>query len=433
MVKFATMLPVLIFIFAALATAALAGWRRAARAGDEASSQLAQRNAELEQDLLRLREELAQSRSTLASLTRSEHQLRKVLDLLPVPMFMKDPASRIVMMNDACEQLFGVAFAALSGTRGSAYFPPEQQETFLLADQTAFATGRMYVQEEALWNGRLRQDLRLQTFKQPLFDDDGQPSALICIAIDITERHRAKQALQGSLRGLRELSDHQENLREDERRRLARNLHDDLGQTLMALKLDTTLLHSIARDRHPRLHGHAGRVLGTLDSAIHTVRALINDLHPSTLELGLPAAVDWLLKQQERHSGMHCQLHLISDSAQAQLQPRQTWAIFRMVQEALSYIAANAKPTRLDMSLDMRATALLIIISDNGMHMERGEDDRVAAFGMQALRERVHAYGGELVSDRNAGRGATLTIMLPGKEKREAVASRSHDSDRARA
>jgi signal transduction histidine kinase len=215
----------------------------------------------------------------------------------------------------------------------------------------------------------------------------------------------------------------QETARERERRRLAQSLHDDLGQSLMALKLDAVLLGTASQARHPRLHGHSVRVLGTLDSAIGAVRALINDLHPSTLELGLPAATDWLLKQQERRSSMHCQLHLISDSGSAALTAPQTWAIFRMIQEALFSIETYAKATRIDVSLDLRPGALLIIISDNGLG-PRVAGSRSAALAMLALRERVSAYGGELSEDSAPGRGTTLTIMLSEHEKREAAASR---------
>jgi signal transduction histidine kinase len=206
----------------------------------------------------------------------------------------------------------------------------------------------------------------------------------------------------------------------------------------MALKLDATLLSHAAQHRHPRLHRHSVRVLATLDGAIRAVRTLINELHPSTLELGLPAAADWLLKQQERRSGMHCQLHLASDSAAAALTPPQTWAIFRMIQEALFSIEAYAQATRLDVSLDLGEGTLLIVICDNGVARQHcssgtggtsdtGAASRGATLAMLALRERVSAYGGELSETSEPGRGTILTITLPAHEKREAEASRDVD------
>lgn len=399
-----------------LAAAALYKWRSAAKARDAALTAL------------------AASRAETAALSASDKQLRELLSMLPVALFLKDADSRFVMMNTACEKVFGVEFGKLAGTRGTEHYPAEQQEGFLAADRTAFATGTLWADEEWIRHPGQRQERRLLTYKQPLYDAQGAPTLLIGMCVDVTESRAAEHALQNSLRQLRELSDHQEDVREEERRRLAQCLHDDLGQSLMALKLDATLLHSAARERHPLLHGHSGRVLALLDRTIHSVRTLINDLHPSTLELGLPAAVDWLLKQQERRSGMHCQLHLISNSAEHQLPQRQTWAMFRMIQEALCNIDAYAAATRLDVSLDLREEALLIVISDNGVCPQKYEcGDRSEAFGMLALRERVSAHGGELAADSAPGRGTTITIMLPGKEKREAVASRFMDTADAQA
>jgi two-component system, NarL family, sensor histidine kinase UhpB len=366
------------------------------------------------------------------ALARSDRQLRQILAKLPLGLFLKDADSRFVMMNAACEQAFGRDYATLAGTHGGEHYPAEQQAGFLAADRGAFASGRLWTDEEWVWHAGQQQDRRLQTYKQPLYDDDGKPALLVGMCIDVTERRAAEEALQSTLRQLRELSDQQETAREHERRRLAQCLHDELGQNLMALKLDATLLSSSAQARHPRLHGHSERVLATLDGAIGTVRALINELHPSTLELGLPAATDWLLKQQARRSGMQCRLHLVRDSAGAALTAPQTWAVFRMIQEALFCIEAYASATRLDVSLDLDGGALLIVISDNGLGIGlQAAGERHGSLAMLALRERVSAYGGQLSEDNRPGRGTTLTILLPDHEKREAAASRQDQSVRA--
>jgi PAS domain S-box-containing protein len=387
-------------------------WRRAEAARSAA-----------EKELAGLRLQLAASESRSAACAHSERQLREVLERLPLALFLKDADSRFVMMNAACEQTFGQSYATMAGTHGGEHYPAEQQAGFLAADRAAFASRRLWCDEEWLWHAGLQQDRRLLTYKQPLYDEDGQPSLLVGMCVDVTERRAAEDALESTLRQLRELSDLQETTRGQERHRHAQTLHDSLGQSLMALKLDASMLASASRGRHPRLHAHAQRVQGTLDKAIYTVRSLINDLHPSTLELGLPAATDWLLKQQERGGGMHCQLHLISDSA-VLAQP-QTWAIFRMIQEALYSIQAHAQATRLDVSLDLRVSALLVVISDNGLGCWAAGSRR-ATLSMLALRERVSAHGGQLTEDSMPGRGTTLTFMFPGNEKREAAASRLH-------
>ncbi|GAB2877499.1 hypothetical protein GCM10027277_53510 [Pseudoduganella ginsengisoli] len=401
-----------------VSTLSLILWRRAARAALHHSRQLEQARAESDT----LRHELDKATARLADVTRSEDQLQHIVSLLPVALFLKDPDSRIIMMNEACEQIFGVGFAKLSGTRGSAYYPPEQMEAFLEADRAAFASGRLWVEEEWVWHAGLQEDRRVQTFKRPVYDSEGKPAVLIGMCIDVTERMRADQALQDSLRQLRKLSDHKETLREEEQRRLARYAHDALGQNLMALKLDADMLHSRTAENHPRLHSQTGSALTTLDASIHAVRTLINELHPSTLELGLPAAVDWQLKQLERSSGMHCQLHLLNDGGHEGLPPRTTWAVFRMIQVALGNISAAAHATRVDVTLDLDPEALLVVVGDNGTGLPPNSGE---PFGMLALRERVGAFGGQVVASHMPGKGTTVTIRLPGMEKREAEASRS--------
>lgn len=403
-----------------MSVAAAAGWLLASRARRATIRQLQASQAECEQ----LRQALASARADAAVVAAREDQLQTILSLLPVPLFLKDPDSRIIMMNEACEQLFGVEFAKLSGTRGSSHFPAEQMNDFLSVDQAAFASRRTWIGEEWLWNPSLQENRRLQTYKRPMYDREGQPAVLIGMCFDITDRTRAGDAQSALLRQLRELGDHQETVREDERRRLAQYAHDILGQPLMALKLDLALLQARTAGEHARLHGHAGRNMAALDGAIAAVRLLINELHPSTLELGLPAAVDWLLKQLERNSGMACQLHLVNDSGQDSLLPRETWAIFRLMQEGLSHITAYADATRVDVTLDLGHNGACITLAHNGANL-RPESSPQVAFGVLMLRERVAALGGQVTCNCYTGPSNVITVTLPAKAEREAAASRS--------
>ncbi|WP_177307162.1 PAS domain-containing sensor histidine kinase [Pseudoduganella namucuonensis] len=410
----------LIILFGAGSAGAVCAWRTAARARRDGAARLEASQAECEA----LRQALAEARADNARLAGSEDQLQAIVSMLPVALFLKDPDSRIVMMNEACEEIFGVAFAKLSGTRGSAHYPPEQMEAFLAADRACFASRETWMEEEWLWHAGLRENRRLQTYKRPMYDRDGKPALLIGMCIDVTDRMRADEALQSLLRQLRELSDHQETVREDERRRLAQHAHDTLGQNLMALKLDAAMLHAHSAARHPRLHAHAGRNLATLDDSIAAVRGLINDLHPLTLELGLPAAVEWLLKQLERRSGIVCQLHLPDGDAHEHLTPRETWAIFRLIQEGMSHIAAYADAGRVDLTLEHGDEGLRVTLSHNGANL-KPDGNRLVAFGVLTLRERVAALGGRVSCNCATGPSNTITVTLPGIAKREAEASRS--------
>ena len=236
---------------------------------------------------------------------------------------------------------------------------------------------------------------------------------LIAMAVDITESKRNEEDLQRSLAQLRELSDHQQTIKEEERRRIALDIHDDLGQNLMVLRIDVSLLHARTASTHPRLHRHAQRVLDTIDATIRSVRTIINDLHPSTLELGLGPAAEWLIRQMESRGAIRYRLTLDSEAPDLGLDQRQTSAIFRVLQESLSNIVRHAQASEVEVALAQDADAIVLRISDNGIGMQPGDDGKRAAFGLKSIRERVHALGGELRIDSQAGQGTALAIHLP--------------------
>jgi two-component system, NarL family, sensor histidine kinase UhpB len=361
----------------------------------------------------RLRREAALHLAAEQAHARADLQLREIVAMMPVALFIKDAQSRIVMMNAACEDMLGVPFALLQGNRGDANFPPEQMEGFLENDRAAFASGQLVVNEEQVWCAARNENRQMQTFKKPIFDAGGQPQLLIGMSVDITDRKRAEAALQRTLDQLRAMTLHQDVIREDERRRIALNIHDELGQNLMAMKLDVAQLHARTAARHTLLHRQAGQVLAALDASIRSVRAIINDLHPSTLELGLCAAVEWLLGQLEQRSGLRYRLQVLDHSANTLLDQRQTSSLFRLVQAALTSIACFARAGEVMVSLNLKPDAMTIVLHADGTGILQGEQATADAFGIRAIKERVAAMGGELVLARSHG-GSMLTLLLPG-------------------
>ncbi len=384
-----------------------------ATAHAELGNRIALRTAELEDANLLLRAEIDVRKAAQQALAHSEERLQEIISMMPLALFLKDADSRIVLMNEACEQQWGISFADLDRHGEAAYFPPEQMAGFLANDRAAFASGRLLVDEELVWNVQLQENRLVQSFKKPLFDAAGKPLTLIAMSVDVTDRRRGEEALQQSLLQLRELSDHQQTIKEEERKRIALDIHDDLGQNLMALKIDVSMLHARTGDTHPRLNLQVGRVLETIDATIKSVRAIINDLHPSTLELGLCAAVEWLLKEFERRSAIRYQLIILDDSANATLDNRQTAAIFRVVQESLANIVRHAQASAVEVSLNLNAQWITVIIADNGVGIQPGDHGKAASYGLKSIKERIGALGGELVIDSRQGNGTALSILMP--------------------
>ncbi|MEG1052001.1 MAG: PAS domain S-box protein [Janthinobacterium sp.] len=389
----------------------------------ELENRVALRTAQLQDANNHLSAEIAMRAQTEAALARSEERLHDIISMMPLSLFLKDADSRVVLMNKACEQQWGVRFEDVAEGRDLLHFPIEQNAGFHEADREAFAQRRVVIREELIWNAQLQENRLVQTHKKPVFVAEGQPHMIIAMGIDITDSKDNEEKLQRTLAQLRELSDHQQTIKEEERRRIALDIHDDLGQNLMVLRIDVSLLHARTARAHPRLHRHAQRVLDTIDATIRSVRTIINDLHPSTLELGLGPAAEWLLRQMEGRGAIRYRLSLDSAAPDLGLDQRQTSAIFRVLQESLSNIVRHAQASEVEVALAQDTDAIVLRISDNGIGMQPGDHGKKAAFGLKSIRERVHALGGELRIDSQAGRGTELAIRLP--QARESVTERS--------
>lgn len=396
--------PVSIPLFAVIVFGAVLWLRRLRAERDRAVDALRRLQAE----------DAGQQREVERALAVSERKLQEIISIMPMTLFIKDPHSRILMMNKAAEQQFGFDFSVVSGNEGHAMFPPEQMAVFLANDRAAFAGGRLVVQDELTYSHARNEDRQLQTLKKPIFDAvTGEPDFLICMSVDLTDRKRAEQALADSYIQLRRLMAHLEVAKDEEHRRLAAQIHDQLGQNLLALKIDIEMLHTRAGERHPHLRRKAGHALGTLAASIGSVRSIINELHPSILELGLAAALEWLVRQFETRSGIAATLSVTGAEAGAH-DARRTAALFRIVQETLVDIVRHAQAMQVEVTLVFDAAQESITVADDGVACAERELGDGCGFGLRGIRERVEMVGGHmLVEPRAAGAGTCVSIVMP--------------------
>lgn len=321
-------------------------------------------------------------------LLAGEAELRDIIALMPHPLFIKNHRSQVVMMNQACEVLWGVSAAEAIGSNGSPNLPPEQVQLLREHDLHAFASGTTCIDEAYLWNKARGGMGWLLTYKRPTYRSDGTPHLLICSAVDITERKQKEAALEQALEQSRRIAAQQRTAVESQHRRLALETQDKLAQNLMALKLDIAMLHARTGDQQPLLHERATQALDTLNASISAVRDIINELHPATLELGLPAAIEWQLQQMARRHGLQYRLLIPNDSAT--LSTQQTSALFHIVQSGLRYLGTGAREVQAE--LDLQPGRLAITLQSDRPDRTSAEETQA----LNALQERLASLGGTL-------------------------------------
>nr|WP_315258795.1 CHASE domain-containing protein [uncultured Duganella sp.] len=234
----------------------------------------------------------------------------------------------------------------------------------------------------------------------------------VTMAKEMTRELRTSQArLQQSHQRLRRLAAHADQIKEQERKRIAREIHDDLGQNLLVLRIDVDQLSNRTRHRHPRLHARSVHMLGQIDSTIKSVRHIINDLRPTVLDLGLNAAVEWQIAQFRTRSGMVCEL--IDHDTDIRIDDHGATAIFRILQESLSNILQHAHASLVRVELRQAHGMLSMTISDNGVGLRDGSRNKIGSFGLVGIEERIHLLGGSCAIGGSPNGGTMVAISVP--------------------
>lgn len=229
--------------------------------------------------------------------------------------------------------------------------------------------------------------------------------------MDITERKGTFDSLMRSQKLLLELTEHRAQVKEDERRRIAREIHDELGQTLLALRLDVSLLEARTRHSHPLLNQRVRDAQKQLDATMKAVRSIINNLRPSVLDLGLTAAIEWQVNEFRRRSGIACDLEM--DAEDYALDDQLATTLFRILQESLTNVIQHAHATHVLVDLRRQGASLGMRIVDNGIGMPRAPHSKKNSFGLIGVEERVHALNGEFSIDSKPGEGTILSVSIP--------------------
>lgn len=232
------------------------------------------------------------------------------------------------------------------------------------------------------------------------------------LAAEIAGRQGMEEEFHRSSEQLRELSARLQSVREEERTRLARTLHDELGQILTGLKMDVAWLQRHLVKQQPALLEKTQAMAGLIDTAIQTVRRISTELRPGMLDdLGLGATIEWQLQEFQVRTGIKTKF--ISALEETTLDTDGATTVFRIFQEILTNILRHAQATQIEVSLQESGAFLILQVQDNGRGITEREITSPKSIGLLGMRERARLQAGEVHFYGRPGQGTTVTVQLP--------------------
>ena len=232
----------------------------------------------------------------------------------------------------------------------------------------------------------------------------------VAMAVDRNEKKELQSPLRESYEMLRDLARHRETSREEERKHIARELHDELGQYLTALRLRASAMAMQLGSGQPDLVDQIKSLISLVDETMQVVRGVITSLRPAALDTGIASALEWLAAEFNRNGPTLCRVHL--RDANLVISEGRAIVLFRLAQEALTNVARHAAASHVIITLDQMDDSYLLEVRDDG----RGFDPlacRRKSFGLAGMEERVRMLGGQIEIVSSPGSGTAIKVRLP--------------------
>jgi PAS domain S-box-containing protein len=249
-------------------------------------------------------------------------------------------------------------------------------------------------------------------YNSALRDKQGNLITILSLVHNVTERKKAEETLQQSYEEIRRLTEHLQNIREEERKTIAREIHDELGQQLTVLKMDASWLNKKLASADNGVKEKLKSLLHLLDGTVKSVRRISYELRPSLLDdLGLTSAIEWHLKEFENRSGI--QTKFSADEPDLLLPDELKTGLFRIFQESLTNIARHAAAKKVEVCLQRKNGNILLSIKDNGRGFDKEKISNKRTLGILGMEERSSMMGGNCHISSKPGEGTIVTVSVP--------------------
>ena len=333
-------------------------------------------------------------------------RLSALLDSAMDGIVSVDDSQRIVMYNRAAERMFGWSADEIRGKSLDLLLPERYRNGHNQQVRRFGATGTT---SRRMGDNTILYALRKDGSEFPIDASISQlqtPEGKLYTVIlrDVTERVRAREELAA-------FAAESAGIREQEKSRIARELHDELAQSLTALKMDTIWMRDNVAGGNPQAVAKLAEMTGLLDGLVAAVRRIAADLRPLVLDdLGLVPAIEWLVQSFTQRTGVACELQI--DESLELREPFAT-GVFRIVQESLANVAKHARATQVRVEVHASGDSLMLRVEDDGIGFRLGAPRRPQSLGLVGLRERATLLRGEVRVDSTPGAGTRVEARIP--------------------
>ncbi len=379
------------------------------QAHDELERRVVERTAELAHTVDALHAEILERKQTEELLRKREQEFRTLAENSPDMVIRYDCACRRFYVNPAYERETGLSPSETLHKVPEAQWQRDMPaEEYRMVLQRVMETGAAteILLRGSTPNGQLAYyAFHVVAERNP----DGQAVGTLAIGRNITALKETERRLKESQQLLRQLAARGESEREAERKALTREIHDEMGQYLSALRLGVSLIGLQFGENNPALEEKTRSMINLVDSTIKVVRNVVSSLRPAALDMGIVSALEWLVDEFIERHGIACLLRVGGDLT---LDEKPATELFRIVQESLTNISRHAHATEVEIVLERSDTHYFLEVRDNGKGFEPGIRKK-KSFGLVGIRERGFVLGGEANIVSEPGRGTVVKVCFP--------------------
>jgi len=341
-------------------------------------------------------------------ITKEKNLSDSIINSLPGIFYLYNKEGKFLRWNKNFENVSKYTADEISRMHPLDFFDEDEKELLIEKIGNVFIAGEDNVQANFLL--KTKEKLPYY-FTGKAIEYEGE-TCLMGVGIDFSERVKAQAAIEQAAEKLQQLTAHLQEIRELERKRIGREIHDELGQQLTAIKMDVSWIDKKMPEEFPALKEKLKNIIGLLNGSNHSIRRILSELRPTILDdYGLVEALDWLGKQFTETTGIPVS-YTVSGSESA-IPEQIITCIFRVYQEALTNVTRYANAHKVNTSLIVSPENIIFTTQDDGIGFDIAAAATKRSFGILGMKERVLSLKGNFEMDSASGKGTTIKISIP--------------------